>query len=89
MAGRIDQVERIGLAVGGLVVEPNGLRLDGNAALALELHIVEHLFFHLALGQSACRLNQAVSQRGFAMVDMRDDGKIADMFRVRAHGRAT
>jgi hypothetical protein len=43
VAGRVHQVEHIGLAVLGLVVEPHGLRLDGDAALALDIHGIEHL----------------------------------------------
>jgi multidrug efflux pump subunit AcrA (membrane-fusion protein) len=38
VAGRVHQVEDIGLAVLGLVVEAHGLRLDGDAALALDIH---------------------------------------------------
>jgi hypothetical protein len=38
----------MGLAVLGAVFEAHGLRLDRDAALALELHIVEHLLAHLA-----------------------------------------
>ena len=37
---------------------------------------VEHLGLHLARGQRAGQLQQAVSQRGFAMIDMGNDGKI-------------
>ena len=43
MAGRVHQVEDVGLAVLGLVVQPHGLRLDGDAALALDIHRIEHL----------------------------------------------
>ena len=43
MAGRVDQVEDVVLAVVGVVVEAHGLRLDGDAALALDVHVVEHL----------------------------------------------
>ena len=38
VAGRVHQVEDVGLAVLGLVFEPDGLRLDGDAALALDVH---------------------------------------------------
>jgi hypothetical protein len=48
MAGRVHQVQLIGLAVLGLVVEAHGLRLDGDAALLLDIHVVEHLLGHLA-----------------------------------------
>ena len=42
VAGRVHQVELIGLAVRRLPVEPHGLRLDGDPALLLDVHIVEH-----------------------------------------------
>jgi hypothetical protein len=43
VAGRVHQVEDVGFAVLGRVVEPHGLRLDGDPALLLDVHIVEHL----------------------------------------------
>ena len=48
MTRRIHQVQRIHLAVGRLVLQAHGLRLDGDAAFPLELHRIEHLFLHLA-----------------------------------------
>ena len=51
VAGRVHQVQHIVLAVVGAVVEPHGLGLDGDAALALDVHGVEHLLLHLARGQ--------------------------------------
>ena len=79
VAGRVDQIELIGFAVARDVVEPHRLRLDGNAALTLDVHRVEHLLLHLARGKAAADLDQPVGKRRLAMVDMRDDGKIADM----------
>ncbi len=38
MPRRVHQVEHIGLAVLGRVVQADGLRLDGDAALALDVH---------------------------------------------------
>ena len=87
MARRVHQVEHIGLAVLGLVVEAHGLRLDGDAALLLDVHVVEHLLGHLALGQAAGALDQPVGQRRFAMVDMGDDREIADAGEVGGHGQ--
>src|SRR6185369_10265379 len=46
-------------------------------ALALDIHGVEHLFLHLAGLQRPGGLDQAVGQRRFAMVDMRNDGEVA------------
>jgi hypothetical protein len=81
MAGRVHQVEDVILAVLGAVGEADRLRLDGDAALALDVHGIEHLLLarHFAVGQAPGHLDQAVGQRRFAMVDMGDDGEIADV----------
>ena len=81
MAGRVHQVQFIGLAVGRLPFQPHRLRLDGDPALLLDLHIVEHLPpRHFALGEAAGPLDQPVGKRRLAMVDMGDDAEIADIF---------
>src|SRR5258708_34193804 len=85
MAGRVHEIEHISLAVLRLVAEANGLRLDGDAALALDLHAVEHLRAHLALLEAAAALDEAVGKGRFAVVDMGDDRKIADMAEI-GHG---
>ena len=43
MAGRVDQVEDVVLAVARAVIDARGLGLDRDAALALEVHLVEEL----------------------------------------------
>ena len=43
MTRRVHQVQDIVLAVRGLVIQPHGLGLDGDAALALDIHRIEHL----------------------------------------------
>ena len=86
MAGGVDQVELICIAIAGVIIEAHGLGFDGDAALFLDFHIIEHLLFHLALGEPAAELNQTVGQRRFPVVDMGHDGKIADIFeRCCAH----
>ena len=88
VAGGVDQIEDVVLAVARLVIEPHGLRLDGDAALALDIHGIEHLLLHLARFEPAGELDQPVGQRRFAVVDMRDDGEVADILdRDRRHGR--
>jgi hypothetical protein len=79
VAGGVDQVQDVHLAVLGLVVDADGVGLDGDAALALDIHAVEQLGFHVAVGHRARRLDQPVGQRGFAVVDVRHDGEIADL----------
>ena len=85
MAGRVDQVEHVVLAVLRLVVEAHGLRLDGDAALALDIHGIEHLLLHLAAVEPAGQLDQPVGERRFAVVDMGDDREIADMVEGGGH----
>ena len=90
MARRVHQIEDVILAVPGVIIQPDRLRLDGDAALALDIHGIEHLFLarHFAVRQPAGHLDQAVGQRRFAMVDMRDDGEVADVGnRAGCHGR--
>ncbi len=87
VAGGVDEVEDVVLAVARAVIEPHGLRLDGDAALALDIHGIEHLLLHLARLEPAGELDQAVGKRGLAVVDMRDDGEIADIVdRSGRHG---
>jgi hypothetical protein len=72
----IDHVELIALAVAGGVIKRNALRLDGDPALALELHGVEHLGLHLPIGQTPAQLDEAVGEGRFAVVDVCNDGEI-------------
>ena len=52
VAGSVDQVEDVILAVARMVAQAHSLRLDGDAALALDVHGIEHLLppDHFALG---------------------------------------
>ena len=78
----IDEIHVIDLPVIGFVLHAHRTRLDGDAAFALQIHIVEQLLFHLALRNRFALLKQAVGKRGFAMVDMGDDRKISDMLLI-------
>ena len=60
VTGSINKIEHILLAVARLVDAAHGLRLDGNAALALQIHGVQNLVLHLALSKSSCIFNQPV-----------------------------
>ena len=86
---RIDQVELVRFAVARPVRQCGGLRLDRDPALALEVHRVEHLRFHLAIGQAAAPLDETVGQRRLAVVDVRDDREIADVLHewIEGHRR--
>ena len=79
MARGVDEVQGIGLAVFRLIIEVDGPGFDGDAPLALQVHIVQELVLHLPLGHGVAQLQQAVRQGGFAVVNVSDDGKIADV----------
>ncbi len=76
MPGRIDQVQPIGQAVVGLVLEAYGAGLDRDPLLALEIHRIEHLARHLARVDRVRQLEQPIGERGLAVIDMRDDRKV-------------
>ena len=79
MAGGVDKVELVFLAVVGLIAHTHGLAFDRDAALALDVHRVEELGLHIALGDGARHLEDAVGKRRFPMVDMGDNGEVPDM----------
>ena len=78
MARRVDEVELVVPAVARAVRHADGVELDRDPALALEVQRIQDLLFHLALLERARRLDQAVRQRRFAVVDVRDDAEIPD-----------
>ena len=67
-----------------MVVEPDGVGLDRDAALALEVHAVEDLRFHLPRLQRAGELEKPVRQRRLAVVDVGDDRKVTDEALIHA-----
>ena len=75
---RVDQVQDIGLAIVRLICQPDRMRLDRDAALALEIHRVEDLGFHLARLERARLFEEAVGQRRLAMIDVGDHREVAD-----------
>ena len=76
---RINQVQLVSLAVFGLVTHRDRMRLDGDAAFLLEIHGIEQLRLHVAGGDGAGAMQQAVGKRRLPMVNMGDDAEIADM----------
>ena len=83
MSGRVNEIENVILPVFGMVIELDGARLDGDAALSLKLHVVEQLAFHVALRHGVGGFEKPVGQRGFAVVNVGDDGKIADVWNLQ------
>src|SRR6185369_3916877 len=80
--GGVDKVELVRLAVPGRVGEGDGVRLDRDPPLPLEVHGVEDLVAELAVFDRAAALDEAVGQRGFAVGD---DAEVTDV----VHGQGT
>jgi hypothetical protein len=85
VAGRVDQVEEVVLPILRAVDHANGMALDGDAALALEIHGVEYLLAHLLVGERTGVLQQTVGERRLTVVDVRDDAKVANAFLRKCH----
>jgi hypothetical protein len=80
VTGGVDQVEGVKLAVVGFVGQRNGMGLNGDAALTLQIHTVQQLILHISLGNRVGLFQYTVSEGGFAVVNMRNNAKISGMF---------
>ena len=84
MAGGVDEVELVGFAVVGGVHHADGVGFDGDATLSFEVHGVEDLGLHFTGRDGAGELEEAVGEGGLAMIDVGDDGEVADVGRIHA-----
>ena len=78
MSRSIDQIQNILLAVFCLIVQGYGTGLDGDAALFFQVHVIQNLLGHIPLTHRSCLLQKPVGQRGFTMIDMSDNRKVAN-----------
>ena len=88
MSRGVDEVEDIIVAILAVIMQPHGLGLDRDTALAFQVHLVKVLVGFLAVGKRSGRLEQAVRQGRFAMINVGDDGKVANpgLFHKYARG---
>src|SRR4051812_44572927 len=73
-----------------MIAQAHSLRLDGDPALALDIHRIEHLLLasHFTVGKAAGELNQPVRKRRLAVIDVSDNGEVADIIDgCRTHAR--
>ena len=83
MSRCVDEIELELLSVARRVGHSHGVELDGNPALSLQVERIEHLCLHLALLQHAGRLDQTVSQRRLAVVDVRYNAEVANVLELQ------
>ena len=79
VARGIDEVELVALTTRRHVVERHRVALDGDAALALDVHVIEQLVAELPRRNRSTGLDEAVGKRRLAMVDVGDDAEVADV----------
>ena len=76
----VDKVEYVLLAVLGGIFHLDGMALYGNALFAFQIHIVEYLRLHLTLVERVCHFEQTVGERRFAVVYVRYDTEVPNVF---------
>src|SRR5205823_5740895 len=79
VTGRIDDVDSIAVPLKGRV-----LRANRNSFLTLEIHRIHYPFLDLLIGAKRARLpQQLIDQRRLAVIDVRNDGDVADFIHLR------
>ena len=78
MSGRIDQVEDIFVPVVRFIDDAAGLRLDRNASLALQIHVIQDLRLHFPLCKKPGFLDDAVRQGRLTVIDVGNDAKVSN-----------
>jgi hypothetical protein len=79
VAGRVNEVQLVSLAVARRIKHRDRMRLDGDAALALQIHCIKQLIRHVARGNRAGAMQQPVGKRRLAVVNVGNDAEISDM----------
>ena len=49
------------------------MTFNGDTSFAFQIHIIEHLIHFFTVGNGAGKVQQAVCQRAFTMINMCDD----------------
>lgn len=78
MARRVNQVEGE-FPAAFFVLHLDGVGLDRNALFTLQVHIIEHLRLHLAVGEGTGELQKTVGQGALAVVNMSDNAEISNV----------
>ncbi len=73
MPGSVDQVEHVLIPIVCLIGQANGVSLDRDATLPLEVHRIQDLRLHLARLKGTGHLQEPVREGGLTVVDMGDD----------------
>ena len=86
MAGSVHEVESVLLTILGQVLHGDWVRLDRDAALALQIHGVQNLLLLVTVGDRVGDFQKTVRQGGLPVIDMGDDAEVADI--LNRHGQS-
>ena len=77
MPRRVNQVQTVMCTFIRGVGQANCLTFDGDAALSLDIHIVQYLILEVTVGYDIGSLDQAVGQCRLPMVDMGNNAEVS------------
>jgi len=80
MAGRVDHVELVLVAIIRIVIQRHALGFNRDATFTLNIHGIENLILHFTFTETTAYLDKTISQSRFAMVNMGNNRKISDIF---------
>ncbi len=79
MAGSVDKIKQILLAIFTGVRQGHGLALYCDASFSLKIHRIEYLVPEFSLRDHTCRLDKPVCQGGLSMIDMSNDAEVSNI----------
>ena len=88
MPRSVDQVKDIFLTFIN-IFHLDGVALDGDSFLPLQIHVVQHLRLHIPGRQSLCQFDKPVGKCALPMVDVSDDAEIPDMLHITCRSIAS
>ncbi len=74
----IDQIKLINLSILRRVQHADSMSLDRDTALPLQVHRIQNLRLHFAHRQRPGQLQQPVGQRGFPVINVRNNREVAN-----------
>ena len=81
MARSVNEIQHIGFTLVG-VLHLYSVALDGDALFPLQIHIVQHLIFHLSCTQCLGKFNEPVGKGTLSVVYMSNYAEIPYVFHL-------
>ena len=79
MSWSVNQVESVFFAI-LLIIHLNGMALDGDSPLPLNVHVIQSLLLQFSVGNGPRQVEKPIGQGAFTVVDVGNDAKIPGAF---------